>query len=82
MNMPLRPLDAHGQRFTTSAPFEIIAWLQSEGFTLAIDQPGLVELARNDERIRIDQAGQITPLGDQAARTAKMLLLHSEEKNG
>lgn len=80
MNLPLRPIGAHGAQFTTSAPLAVIAWLQdSEGFTITRDELGLVELERDDERIRIDADGLITPLGERADRAARRLLLHSEE---
>jgi hypothetical protein len=78
--MPIRPVGAHGERFQTSNPLIIVAWLQDQGFVLVVDEPGMVELERDQERIRIDADGQITPLGERADRAARRLLLNSEEK--
>ena len=74
--MPLRPVDGHGQRFHTTQHLMIVSWLQDEGFKIVLDQVDRVELALEDELIRIASDGSITPFGDRAARR---LLLHSEE---
>lgn len=77
--LPIKPSNTSGTTFTTSAPLQIIAWLQSEGFTITRDEPARIDLERDQERISITAAGVITPLGDQRERAARRLLLNSEE---
>lgn len=77
--MPLRPVGAAGQTFASSAPLVVCAWLMSDGWALTRDEPSVVELEHDGARIRITADGVITPLGDDANRTARMLLLNSEE---
>lgn len=82
MNQPIRPTDAHGETYQTSDPLAIIAWLlQGEGFALIEDRPDLVTLRNGQQIIRLTAAGVITVAGDESARAARLLLLHSEEKN-
>lgn len=80
MNQPMKPVDAHGQRFQTPDPLKIIAWLQSsEGFTIVRDEPAVVELERGTERVRISSDGLVSAIGDDSQRAAYRLLLNCEE---
>jgi hypothetical protein len=81
MNQRLRPTDGHGMRFQTSDSLAIVVWLQSEGWAIVVDEPGMVRLARHEELIAITSDGQVTPLGDWAAQTAHALLMYCEEGN-
>lgn len=79
MNQPLRPVDAHGQRFQTPDPMAIIAFLQSEGFTIVRDERAVVELERETERVRISSDGLVSAIGDDSQRAAFRLLMNCEE---
>ena len=80
VNLPIRPTDSAGQRFQTNDPLAIIAFLlDAEGFELVEDRPDLVALGKGEQIIRLTAAGVVTTGGEDAARAARLLLLHSEE---
>lgn len=76
--LPLRP--AGPRMFQSRDPLGLVAWLQSLGFTIVIDEPAQVRLEQGEETITILADGQVQAGGELVERAYRRLLSICEEQ--